>query len=58
MIHAASRQEIEKLALLAGPGGTLSYEDVVIALGDSGLLATTDIRHHTHANCNDRNAPR
>jgi len=41
--RAASRQEIEKLALLAGPGGTLSYDDVAMALGDSGLLATTDI---------------
>ena len=41
--RAASRQEIEKLALLAGPGGTLSYGDVAMALGDSGLVATTDI---------------
>lgn len=41
--RAASRQEIEKLALLAGPGGTLTYDDVAMALGDSGLLATTDI---------------
>jgi len=41
--RAASRQEIEKLALLAGPSGTLTYNDVSMALGESGLLATTDI---------------
>lgn len=41
--RAASRQEVEKLALLAGPGGSLSYDDVVVALGDSGTLATSDI---------------
>ena len=41
--HATSRNEIEKLALLAGPGGTLDYDDVSAALGDSALLAVTDI---------------
>lgn len=41
--RAASRQEMEKLALLAGPGGTLAYDDVAAALGDSGALTTTDI---------------
>jgi DNA polymerase-3 subunit delta len=41
--RGATRREIEKLALLAGPGGTLSFEDVSIALGDSGTLAISDI---------------
>jgi len=41
--RGATRREIEKLALLAGPGGTLSLEDVSIALGDSGTLAISDI---------------
>ena len=41
--RAATRREIEKLALLAGPDGSLSFEDVSIALGDSGTLAISDI---------------
>ncbi|MEE3025260.1 MAG: DNA polymerase III subunit delta [Pseudomonadota bacterium] len=41
--RAVSRQEIEKLALLAGPGGALDIEDVGHALGDSASLAVTDI---------------
>ena len=41
--RAASRQEMEKLALLAGPSGSLGYDDVAAALGDSGALTTTDI---------------
>ena len=41
--RAASRQEMEKLALLAGPGGSLGYDDVAATLGDSGALTTTDI---------------
>ena len=41
--RALSRQEVEKLALMAGPGGQLSYEDVSLALGDSASLAITDI---------------
>ena len=41
--RALSRQEIEKLALMAGPGGELGYEDVGLALGDSASLAITDI---------------
>ena len=41
--HATSRNEIEKLALLAGPGGSLTYDDVNEAHGDSALLAVTDI---------------
>lgn len=41
--RAMSRQEIEKLALMAGPHGTLTYEDVSLALGDSANLAITDI---------------
>ena len=41
--RATSRGEIEKLALLAGPGGALTAADVAAALGDSGLLAIDDI---------------
>jgi len=41
--RASSRSEIEKLALLAGPGGRLEAEDVRGALGDSALLAIDDI---------------
>ena len=41
--RAGSRMEIEKLALLAGQGGSLSLEDVTSALGDSAALAITDI---------------
>ncbi len=41
--RAASRRELEKLALLAGPDGVLSYDDVRDALGDSASLAITDI---------------
>ena len=38
-----SRMEIEKLALLAGPNGTLSLKDITTSLGDSAALAITDI---------------
>ena len=41
--HASSRSELEKLALMAGPGGRLEAEDVRVALGDSALLAIDDI---------------
>jgi DNA polymerase-3 subunit delta len=41
--RAATRREIEKLALLAGPGGSLTLEDVSMALGDSATLAISDI---------------
>ena len=41
--RASSRSEIAKLALMAGPGGKLDADDVLIALGDSGLLAIDDI---------------
>ena len=41
--HATSRNEIEKLALLTGPGSSLTYDDVNEALGDSALLAVTDV---------------
>ena len=41
--HALSRQEIEKLALMVGPGGTLEADDVSIALGDSANLAIDNI---------------
>jgi len=41
--RSASRREIEKLALLAGPGGSLDFETVSEALGDSATLAVTDI---------------
>ncbi len=38
-----SRMEIEKLALFAGQGGSLSLDDVSLALGDSATLTITDI---------------
>jgi len=41
--RSSSRQELEKLALLAGPGGKLDFETVGAALGDSATLAVTDI---------------
>ena len=41
--HSATRAEIEKLALLAGPGGTLTLETISEALGDSAILAVDDI---------------
>ena len=41
--RATSRGELEKLALLAGPGGGLTADDVAAALGDSALLAIDDI---------------
>ena len=36
--RAVSRQEIEKLALLAGPSGRLTEDDIHNALGDSGAV--------------------
>ena len=41
--HAATVAELEKLALLAGPGGTLSLETISEALGDSAVLAVDDV---------------
>lgn len=41
--RAGSRMEIEKLALMVGPNGNLNSEDVSVALGDSSVLATSDI---------------
>ena len=41
--RASSRSEMEKLALMAGPGGNLAADDVRFALGDSALLAIDDI---------------
>ncbi len=38
-----SRMEIEKLALFAGQGRSLSLDDVSLALGDSATLTITDI---------------
>ncbi len=38
-----SRMEIEKLALFAGQGGSLSLDDVALCLGDSASLTITDI---------------
>ena len=43
--HAATRAELEKLALLAGPGGHLDLETISAALGDSALLAIDDVAH-------------
>ena len=41
--HATTRAELEKLALLAGPGGHLDLHTVSEALGDSAILAIDDI---------------
>ena len=41
--HAATRAELEKLALLAGPGGSLTLETISEALGDSAVLAVDDV---------------
>ncbi len=41
--HAATRAEIEKLALLAGPGGTLTFETISETLGDSAVLVVNDV---------------
>ena len=41
--HAATRAELEKLALLAGPSGTLTVETISEALGDSAVLAVDDV---------------
>ena len=41
--HAATRIELEKLALLAGPGGTLTLDVISQALGDSAVLAVEDV---------------
>jgi DNA polymerase-3 subunit delta len=40
--RAISRMEIEKLALYAGKGGTLTLEDARILVGDSAALALDD----------------
>ena len=41
--RGSSRQEIEKLALMAGPNGRLEAEEVHIALGDSASITIDDI---------------
>ena len=41
--HAATRAELEKLALLAGPGGTLTHQTISEALGDSAVLAVDGV---------------
>ena len=41
--HAATRTELEKLALFAGPGGTLTLETISEALGDSAVLTVNDV---------------
>ena len=41
--HAATRTELEKLALLAGPGGALTLDMISQALGDSAVLAVEDV---------------
>ena len=41
--HAATRAELEKLTLLAGPGGHLDLETISTALGDSALIKIDDI---------------
>ena len=41
--RAGSRREIEKLALMAGQGGSLTAEDIETALEDSTVLAIDDV---------------
>jgi DNA polymerase-3 subunit delta len=41
--RASSRREIEKLALMAGQGGSLSVQDIEDALEDSTILAIDDV---------------
>lgn len=41
--HAATKSELEKLALMAGPGGCLTLETVYDALGDGARLTVDDI---------------
>lgn len=41
--HAATKTELEKLALLAGPSGRLTLDMISQALGDSAVLAVDDI---------------
>lgn len=41
--RAGSRMEMEKLALMAGPHGTLTSKNVSEALGDSSVLANSDV---------------
>jgi len=43
--HAATKSELDKLALLAGPNGTLNVAMVSEALGDSAVLAIDDVAH-------------
>jgi DNA polymerase III subunit delta len=38
-----TRSELDKLALMVGPGGEVNLDDVVHAIGDSGSLALDDI---------------
>ena len=52
--HALSKQEIEKLALMAGKGGTLDADEVQIALGDSANLAIDDIADSLASGAVDR----
>ena len=44
-----TRAEIEKLMLFAGPGGSVSAEDAVAAVGDSSALAVEDAVAHAFA---------
>ena len=39
--------ELNKLALMVGPGGRLSLEETIDSIGDSGLLALEDIAYFT-----------
>ncbi len=41
--HAVTRAELEKLVLFAGPGGTLTLENISEALGDSAVLTVDDV---------------
>ncbi|MEQ8388709.1 MAG: DNA polymerase III subunit delta [Alphaproteobacteria bacterium] len=38
-----TRREIEKLRLFAGPGGTLTLDDVIGCIGDSAMMSMEDV---------------
>ncbi|GBQ71540.1 DNA polymerase III subunit delta [Ameyamaea chiangmaiensis NBRC 103196] len=40
--RAATRSEVEKLALYAGPGGTLDIDDLRACIGDAGAVSLED----------------
>lgn len=44
--RAASRAELEKLALFAGDGGTVTLADAMTAIGDGAAMSIDDIVHN------------